>query len=302
LITEALLSKLLILENLRGVSEITVRELAWRTGIRENVLIHHIVDLQRTHLIEIGNNRVSWNIADNPSTLKPWGWRLEHKIVTGSVLDYVRGCGLWTVALSEYQMYGRGRHGRRWIGNLGGLWIALRLPLLPGNASYVSIAAPLIIVEILRRNYGINAWIKWPNDVVCNDKKLVGVLVEAEAYQDKIVANIGIGINVNNSPPLPNTTSLKKLMGRLIPRNSLLSLIIGWFGRIHKLLEDPKELLKKYMENMATLNRRVRAKTVAGEIEGIAIDVDEYGYLTVETPSGKKLIDPDTTLELRHLD
>jgi len=294
--------KLKILEELRDTQELLVKELSWRLGIRPEHVVRLARDLSRNYLIELRNNRVVWSIADNPSTLKPWGWRLVHEIVIGSTMEYARGCGLWTAVVAEYQLYGRGRHGKKWIGNLGGLWITLRLPVSHGNASYIPMAAPLIVVDILRRNYGVKTMIKWPNDIIYGDKKIVGILVEAEAVYDKLIVNIGLGINVNNEPPLPGATSLKKIMGRRVPRNGLLSLLIGWFSRLNKILEEPEEIKERYIRNLATLNRRVRALTRSGVVEGFVSSVSEYGELVVETDSGKKVLDPSDTLELRHVD
>ncbi|MET1160807.1 MAG: biotin--[acetyl-CoA-carboxylase] ligase [Thermoprotei archaeon] len=302
MITRSLLLKLLVLDYLKSVHEATIREISWKTGVSDDVVSSTVYELTDNYLMDVSSTKVSWSVVDNPSTLRPWGWKIEHLVLLGSTMDYARGCGLWTIVVAEYQFYGRGRHGKEWIGPLGGLWVTLRFPMESSKASLVPVAAPLVLIDTLKQVVDIDAEIKWPNDIVFEDKKLAGILVEGETYQDRIVVNVGIGLNVNNNPPLPGTTSLKYIRGRLTPRNTILSLLIGRFSRIDKLLEDPEELFDRYMAKLSTLGKRVRAETSSGIVEGVAVDVNEYGYLEVETSTGKKLLDPNTTYELKHLD
>lgn len=302
MIDENTLLKLLLLDSLKTTSEASLHELSWEIGVEPGYLENIIRDLGRNYLIRLEGNKVVWNIADNPSYLKPWGWRVIHKTVLGSTQEYARGCGLWALVVAEYLLMGKGRHGKRWVGNLGGLWITYRLPTTPLTASYAPIAIPLIIIDLLNRSYGVKALIKWPNDIVYGEEKLAGILIEAEAIGSKIVLNIGIGLNVNNEPPLPGTTSLKKLIGRLIPRNGILSSITSGITKLEELVEKPESIKKKYLSGLATLNKRIKAKTIDGEIEGVAVDVNEYGDLIVEVDSGKKILEASKTFELRHLD
>ncbi len=302
MISEDVLFKILVLDILKNSNEAPLKEVAWEIGVDPTYLEKIVGELGRNFLISVEENMVKWNIVDNPSNLKPWGWRLVHKTMLGSTQDFARGCGLWSIIVGEYLLYGRGRHGKKWVGNLGGLWLTFRMPTTSLTANYAPIAVPVILSNILHRNNGIDARIKWPNDIVYNDKKLAGILIEAEALRERIVLNIGIGINVNNEPPLPNTISLKKILGRLVPRNILLSLLTGWITRLEELVEKPSIIKKSYRDRLETLGKKIVAKTHDGVIEGVAVDVDEYGSLIVENGSGKKVLDPNTTLEIRYVD
>ncbi len=294
--------KLMIMDKLKTTNNVLLKELSWALGVSVDRIESAVKDLGRNYLIELRGNRVLWNIADNPSMLKPWGWKLIHEVILGSTMEYAKGCGLWSVVVAEYQLLGRGRHGKKWIGGFGGLWTTFRLPIMHENANYLPLVIPLIIVDILDRNYGVKTMIKWPNDIIYGDKKIIGILIEAEAMRDRLIANIGLGINVNNDPPLPGSISLKKILGRKIPRNGLLSLLIGWISRVEKLLDDPRELKERYMERLATLNKKVRIMTRKGVLEGVAVDVNELGELVVEVNGRKKAIGPDLALEVRHAD
>jgi len=299
---ETFILKLKLLEKLRDSSELLLRDVSWSLGIPVETAKSIAENLARNYIITVTDTRVKWSVADNPSTLKPWGWKLVHEIVLGTTMEYARSCGLWTAVVAEYQLMGRGRAGKKWFGNLGGLWATLRRPVFHEKAELASLAIPLIIVNVLERVCSVKAKIKWPNDIVYGDEKLAGVLITGEAQGDRLVLDIGIGINVNNEPPIPGSTSLKRILGRKIPRNSILSPIIGWVTRIEKLLDEPDELIGRFRENLATLNRRVRVVTAEGVLEGVAVDVNEMGELVVRVDGEEKNFSIEDVLELRHLD
>jgi len=295
------LLKLMILEKLRDKNQYVVRELAWDIGTKPEYVNMLISDLKKNYLIDVDKGVVYWNPADNPSTLKPWGWSLEHKMIVGSTQEVARGRGPWSVVIAEYMLLGRGRHGKKWVCSLGGLWITFKLPVDPVTASLAPIILPVILVRIFRKNYDLSAGIKWPNDIIIDGKKIAGILLEAEAFKDQILLYIGIGLNINNDPPLEGTTSLKEVLGRLTPRNRFLSLLIGWIARLKKLAEGQDEIRKSYIEYLETLNKTIVAKTYSGEIRGKVVDVGDSGELIVETEKGLKILDPVTTIELRHI-
>ncbi len=306
MITEDTILKLLVLHRLiqQRSGEYLLYELAWDIGAPLKYLEDIISDLGRNYLLRLEDGKVVWNPADNPSTLRPWGWNLIHKALVGTTQEVARGLGPWSIVVSEYMLLGRGRHGKKWYSGLGGLWVTFKIPTTSTFASMAPIIVPIILIRILRRNYGIeNSYIKWPNDIIVNDKKIAGILIEAEAFREQILLYIGIGININNEAPLPNTISLKNILGDLTPRNRFLSLLIGWISRFEKLAMEPDKVREKYLEYLATLNRRVVAKTVMGEVKGVAVDVTDTGELIIDAGEGaRKKLDPVTTYEIRHLE
>ncbi len=291
--------KILALYKLIKNNEWLVRDLAWEIGVRENMLVEAIRDLSKNYLITMDNNHIVWNPADIPSKLKPWGWELVHEPILGSTQEAARGLGPWSIVVAEYMFMGRGRHGKEWKTGLGGLWVTFKISTNAETAALMPIIVPVILTRILRTSLDINARIKWPNDIVVNGKKLAGILIEAEAFRNKMIIYIGIGMNVNNEPPLETAVSIKQIKG-MTPRNKLLSMMIGWISRAKKLAEEPEKLREQYLEYLDTLNKVVTAKTREGVIQGVAVDVNDLGYLVLETEDGRKILDPTITYEVRY--
>ncbi|ADI32059.1 biotin--[acetyl-CoA-carboxylase] ligase [Staphylothermus hellenicus] len=303
MISEETVIKLLIIDKLIHRQEYVLRELAWEIGIQPGLLERIVNDMSKNYLISIEKGRIIWNPADNPSTLKPWGWLLIHKPLLGSTQEAAKGASPWSVIVAEYMLAGKGRHGKKWYSDLGGLWTTFKILTNSQTASMTPIIIPIILVRILRKSYGVEASIKWPNDIIVDNKKIAGILIEGEAFRDQILLYIGIGININNDPPLPDTISLKNILNKLTPRNRFLSLLIGWMSRMEKLSLEPEKIRENYMEYLETLNRKVLVKTLQGELVGKAVDVRDTGELIIEVEAGeKKVLDPTHTFELRHID
>jgi biotin-[acetyl-CoA-carboxylase] ligase BirA-like protein len=104
-----------------------------------------------------------------------------------------------TVVLAGRQTAGRGRHGRTWHSPDGGLYLSLLLrpDLDPARGGWVTLAAALAVVRRVG-SLGAEARIKWPNDVLCGDRKLAGILAEA-ALEGGRIAQLVVGIGVNLS-------------------------------------------------------------------------------------------------------
>jgi BirA family biotin operon repressor/biotin-[acetyl-CoA-carboxylase] ligase len=103
-----------------------------------------------------------------------------------------------TVVIAGEQTAGRGRLGRDWVSPAGGgLYMSVILRPEEGELAArerLSIAAGVAVLQVLRRLYGLDAMLKWPNDVLINGKKVCGILIEAGQANEFIV---GIGINTN---------------------------------------------------------------------------------------------------------
>ncbi len=116
-----------------------------------------------------------------------------------------------TVCISEIQTKGKGKHGAKWFSQKGGLWFSFVLNEKFEN-TYFYVILSSVAVSAALEEYGIKPFIKWPNDIMVNQKKICGILIEKDAYNKKIVT--GIGININNrlpEDPSINATSLKML-------------------------------------------------------------------------------------------
>jgi len=163
---------------------------------------------------------------------------------------------------------------RSWESPPGNLYFSLcteKTSLLPLRAS-VAVAQSL-------EEIGISASLKWPNDVIVDEKKICGILTEV--VDDRGI--IGIGLNVR-SAPIEGSISISDLLETEVLLDDMMKKIISNFYDI----EDVLEIYRRYS---STIGERVRIKTTSVEFEGVAIDIDEKGRLVLE--NGKKFISGD---------
>jgi BirA family transcriptional regulator, biotin operon repressor / biotin---[acetyl-CoA-carboxylase] ligase len=207
------------------------------------------------------------------------------------------------VLVAEEQTAGRGRMGRTWVAPPHAALtfsVLLRPSWVPsGRLGWLSLLAGVSVCVALRSVAGVEAGLKWPNDVLAGGRKLAGIL--AEASGDTVV--IGIGVNVSTGPaelPEPGPGSLPATSvyaeglrtGRpvVLDRVQLLSGIllaferrcIAWrndHGKVHAIRAEYRELC-------TTVGREVRVEQPGGQVlSGKAVDVDPDGRLVVLVPS-----------------
>ena len=203
-----------------------------------------------------------------------------------------------TIVAAENQTAGKGRFGRSWASDGGGLFfsVLLRPDLPPCDIASITLAAGLAVCLAVREYTKTDARIKWPNDVIIGKKKICGILTEMSAQSDCIdhVA-VGIGINVNN-PCFPDeisekATSLFKKKKKMINRNEFFGVVIKYLDDILKsfFVSLSVDDIKLFKELCATIGREVTVKRTAGDIHGKAVDITASGELIVED-NGKNII------------
>lgn len=130
------------------------------------------------------------------------GKKIFHFDTIDSTNDYAKKIALeeldGTIIISEEQTKGRGRVGRQWHSKSGeGIWmsIILKPDIIPKKAPFITLIGGASIVRALNK-LGVETFIKWPNDIIINNKKVAGILTELSAEVDKInYIVLGIGIN-----------------------------------------------------------------------------------------------------------
>jgi len=176
------------------------------------------------------------------------------------------------IVVADQQTDGRGRFGRVWTSPPGGLYATFIVP----SDRLLALRAGLAAARALEA-LGAAVRLKWPNDLVVGERKLGGILIEANAD----VARVGIGINLTTSP-LGDATSLLDL-GVRADRDTLVR-------AIHSELmaqESEAGILDSYRARSATLGRSVRVDAGAGRtLDGRAVGIDALGRLLVETRDG----------------
>ena len=127
------------------------------------------------------------------------GWTLHECDALGSTNDHARDLPPWHAIRAHVQTGARGRHGRSWASNAGGLWFSAVLPLDPPDRGWAAfpLAAGLAVVSTLRGLGLGEARLRWPNDVLVGPRKICGILME-KFSSDRVV--VGLGLNVTNRP------------------------------------------------------------------------------------------------------
>jgi BirA family transcriptional regulator, biotin operon repressor / biotin---[acetyl-CoA-carboxylase] ligase len=207
------------------------------------------------------------------------------------------GAPEWTVVVANQQQAGRGRLGRTWVSSPGSSLLCsvlLRPQLDPTAAPLLTLAAGAAMTLACREACDVAARCKWPNDVTADGRKLGGVLVEAKVQDGRVLhAVVGAGVNLmqqhEDFPPeiRETATSVDLEEGRGDPHALLTRYLIELLRLSEALAGDRQRLLDTYRDVCATLGRRVRATTTAGEeVVGRAVGIGPSGELLVETPSG----------------
>ncbi|EHS56539.1 biotin--[acetyl-CoA-carboxylase] ligase [Paenibacillus sp. Aloe-11] len=207
-----------------------------------------------------------------------------------------------TVVLAEEQTAGRGRLGRKWFSPRGkGVWMSIvQRPTQPlGFTPQLTLLTGVAVCRAIRRLTGVEAGIKWPNDLLIHGRKVSGILLESATEDQRVrycIAGIGIDVNLNTDDyPEELTqlgTSLKIEAGREIDRTELIAAVLEEMEQLCRLYAEqgfqPIAMLWEALS--VTINRSVRAHTGQGiVVEGIAVGLDPSGALVVETDQGERI-------------
>jgi BirA family biotin operon repressor/biotin-[acetyl-CoA-carboxylase] ligase len=209
--------------------------------------------------------------------------------------DYaLSGAPSGLVIVAEVQTDGRGRHGRRWHSPMGGLYMTVVLRSIV-NVRLLPLLAGVAAAEAIEAFAGIEAELKWPNDVLVGGKKIGGVIAESGWSGGEVKFTLlGVGVNVNNPLPedVPEATTLAREIGAELDIESLLQKLLGRLGyHLQQLGADPSMVLESWRRKAQTLGRRVEVKDASGEIvKGLAVDIDPEGALILETEGGRRKI------------
>ena len=208
------------------------------------------------------------------------------------------------VVLADAQTGGRGRLDRAWSSPSGGIWLSIliRPDVPPTQAPAYTLAAAAATARAVREA-GVNASIKWPNDVLVGDRKLAGILTEMEGEADRVSwLVVGIGINANvDAADLPTdrpVTTVREEVGDVDRRELTQSLLAAF----HELTVDLQQVLPAWRKLSSTLGQRVRVETPGEEIVGDAVDVRFPGSLVVETTEGTREVTAGDCEHLRPVD
>jgi BirA family biotin operon repressor/biotin-[acetyl-CoA-carboxylase] ligase len=204
-----------------------------------------------------------------------------------------------TIIIAEEQTKGKGRLGRNWTSPKGkGIWmsIILKPKVDPTKVAKITLIGAAAVNQGLK-DIGINSYIKWPNDIVINGKKVCGILTEMSCELNMInYCIMGMGINVNldkddfDEELSKKATSLKTITGNTVDRKKLLAYILNHFEELYIPFKEKGDISKTIeisKDNSILIGKEVRI--IRGELEkvGRVLDIDEEGQLIVEYENGK---------------
>lgn len=167
----------------------------------------------------------------------------------------------------------------------------------------ITLVMALSVAEAIQEVTGLPTGIKWPNDIVVNGKKVVGILTEMSMTPEMneiqfLVAGVGVNVNQESLEEFPEelrgtATSLKIESGRQFDRAALLAEILARFEESYETFErtvDLSGLRARYESRLVGRNAVVRVLDPAGEYTGISRGITETGELIVEKESGERTL------------
>jgi BirA family biotin operon repressor/biotin-[acetyl-CoA-carboxylase] ligase len=195
-----------------------------------------------------------------------------------------------TVVVADFQTAGKGRLGRRWEAPPGTsilMSLVLRPDLEPQQAQRLTMICGLGVVDAIKATSGLDAALKWPNDVLVRGEKIGGILTELGLAGNGLeFAVVGVGLNVNMRPevipnPLVPATSLSHILGRSVERAPVLCSFLKAVEQRYFALRSGYLPHEEWSALLATLGHTVRVRSSHSEIRGLAEGVDENGALLV---------------------
>jgi BirA family biotin operon repressor/biotin-[acetyl-CoA-carboxylase] ligase len=242
-----------------------------------------------------------------------WGgqWEVRRFEQVDSTNTYMRaearlGAPEGVVAVADHQSAGRGRLDRRWEAPAGSsllMSVLFRPEFDPAELHLCTAAVALAAVAACREVAGVEAVLKWPNDLLVGDLKLAGVLAEADFEGDRCAVVVGIGINVAwPGPPGVGGTCLDELRGAAVDRDDLLEALLGALAPRRALLDSDagrRSVAAEMRSCCGTLGQQVRVELAAEALEGLAVEIDDAGHLVVQTEVGLRSVTAGDVVHLR---
>ena len=209
-----------------------------------------------------------------------------------------------TVIIAEEQTSGRGRLDRAWLSPKGSL--AMSVVLHPGldTLPQLIMVASLAVVQAIEKVTGLKSAIKWPNDILLNDRKVCGILIESEFNGNRLnFCILGIGININFDPlSFPDiatiATSLSHELDREISKTDFTCALLIELEHLYLKTQTGSSLYQEWQQRLDTLGKSIRVNTGNSIEQGKAESVAENGNLLLRRADGSlvEIIAGDVTI------
>lgn len=203
-----------------------------------------------------------------------------------------------SVVISEKQTDAKGRSGKTWESPLGGIWLSI---ILQPHVDYsklplITLATGMAVAKAMEKIGIKSAEIKWPNDIIINNKKVCGILTEA-VTQFNTIKNVIIGVGIDANVDITGfpedlkegTTTIKEELGRKENENTLIRLFLEEFEKIAELFnhEGFEEILKEWRKRSYTIGKIVEVREPFNKYyDGYVVGISKEGALIVEKIDG----------------
>lgn len=287
---------------------ISGEELADKFKVSRTSIWNYVDYFRKQGYVVEAHPNLGYRLLEVPDRLLPdeIQYGLNTKIIGSQILSYeeisstndialdlaIKGAQEGTVIFAESQTKARGRLKRQWFSpKRKGIWfsVILRPQLEPNYVPMITAISAVSAAKAIIKFTGLNVWIKWPNDIYINNKKIAGILTEISTELDAIkfaILGIGINVNIDDFPKeLADTaTSLKIEGGKEYSRIGLAKEILMSLEKYYNLLISKSwdDIITEWKNLSLVLGKRVRI----GELEGQAQGIDEQGALILRQDDG----------------
>ncbi len=303
---------------------ISGQALAKKAGISRSAVWKQIKALRKYGYTVESRHGLGYRLAGQTDLPVPWELVkvlrtsfLGTKVIFREIVDSTQNLAVsladrydshGAAVIAEQQKSGRGRQRRKWLSPKGGVWLSVVLkPDMPtAKITLLPFVASLAVCETIRA-IGLNARLKWPNDVMISGKKVAGILLDISAEAEHVnYAVIGIGINANVdsaaiSAHIDNVkvTSISDELGRSVSRLELVTALLENLERYYLEMEQRGAIaiLQEWKKNSEMLGRKVTVTQNDRTVQGVAVEINEDGSLMLRTGDGDiNVVSGDITL------
>ena len=199
------------------------------------------------------------------------------------------------VVVAEVQSAGRGRQGRSWVSRPGNLLFSVLFRPSVEQLPFISIIGGVAAARAVRKTTGLDARIKWPNDLMLGGRKAAGILAESAIAGNSVwYAVLGIGINVALDTESAEeiaalATSINAAAGQEVARETLLRQLLLDLDAIYLQLRQGRSPVPEWRGLLETIGQRVDAVSGGETFAGVAEGVDDTGNLLLRRDNGELL-------------
>ncbi|MFS0672652.1 biotin--[acetyl-CoA-carboxylase] ligase [Ornithinibacillus sp. 179-J 7C1 HS] len=304
---ESTRSKIINLLSTKQDTYISGQEISNQLNISRSAIWKHIKELEKAGFIIEGIRNKGYRIVQSPNNVSEntvqWGLNTKwlgksiiHKESTTSTQHLAHQLASedkehGTVVIADEQTQGKGRLSRDWYSAKDkGIWmsILLRPTIPPYLAPQLTLLTATVLADVLKESLNLVPKIKWPNDILLDNKKVSGILTEMQAEQDRIdYVVIGIGMNVNHEQQdlLANiqskATSLKLVSGKSIDITELIQKILEYFEAAYEeFMNNGFSNIKEKWESYGyRLGESISITTYHDVQKAVLVGIDEDGAL-----------------------